>query len=77
MQKVINKTVYDTDTATKIGAKCVGEFGQPDGYEEQLLMTEGGLFFIYGVGGPQSIYAEPTIKRASKMSADEWKAQNM
>lgn len=76
MKVILNKKTYDTDNSTLLGSKCVGEFGQPDGYEEQLFVTKDGYFFLYGVGGPDSSYAKPTIKRASKNTADAWKKDN-
>jgi len=77
MIAIISKKTYDTDVDTKVGSKFVGEFGQPDGYEEHLFVTAGGNHFIYGVGGPSSPYAEPTIKKALKKEAEAWKKENM
>ncbi|MCL1844794.1 MAG: hypothetical protein FWF77_02710 [Defluviitaleaceae bacterium] len=76
MKAVINKKTYDTDVDTKLGTKCVGAFGQADGYEEHLYVTSGGNHFFYGVGGPESPYAEPTINRALKKEAVAWKKEN-
>ncbi|MCL2356438.1 MAG: hypothetical protein FWC70_04645 [Defluviitaleaceae bacterium] len=76
MKTIISKKTYDTEDSAKIGSKCVGDFGQPDGYEEQLFETKDGFFFLYGVGGENSPYAKPAIKRASKKVADAWRAEN-
>ncbi|MCL1883537.1 MAG: hypothetical protein FWF81_07285 [Defluviitaleaceae bacterium] len=76
MKAVIRKINYDTDTATLVGKKCVGAFGQSDGYEEQLLVMKTGHFFLYGVGGESSPYNEPKIKPISKARVDDWKQEN-
>ncbi|MCL1861993.1 MAG: hypothetical protein FWF78_00315 [Defluviitaleaceae bacterium] len=76
MQAIIRKKTYDTDDATKLGTKCAGEFGSPEGYEEQLFVTKEGNHFFYGVGGSSSPYAEPAIKTATKKVADAWKKEN-
>jgi len=76
MKAVIRKINYDTDSATFVGKKCFGEFGQADGFEEQLLIAESGHLFLYGVGGADSPYAEPKIKPISKDKAAEWKKEN-
>ncbi|MCL1878065.1 MAG: hypothetical protein FWF80_04340 [Defluviitaleaceae bacterium] len=76
MKAIINRKAYDTEDATKLGTKCIGEFGQADGYEESLYVTAGGDHFFYGVGGLDSPYAEPAIKRALKKEAVAWKKEN-
>jgi hypothetical protein len=76
MKTVVRKINYDTDIATLVGKKCFGEFGQSNGYEEQLMLMESGHLFIYGVGGEDSPYAEPKIKPTSKDKAAEWKKAN-
>ena len=77
MQKKIGRGVYDTADATKLGSKTIGEFGQPDGYEEQLYITEKGKHFLYGVGGPNSPYPKENIKTITDEQADEWKRENI
>ena len=76
MKKTINRVVCDTETATQLGVKCVGEFGMADGYEEKLFVSKTGKFFVYGVGGAESIYAEPDIKVLKPEEADAWKKEN-
>ncbi len=71
MQKTICKKVYDTETSTLIKKVTFGSFGDPNGYEESLYQTEGGLFFLYVNGGESSKYAKEDIVR---MSADKKKA---
>jgi len=72
----INKITYDTDSSMNLGRKYVGEFGQPDGYEEQLFATNTVQLFFYGIGGPDSPYAEPTIKKATTKEVEAWKNEN-
>lgn len=56
--------VCDTEKSTEVAGSHVtfGEYGDPDGYEETTYETRTGVRFIYGVGGPESPYPEPTIK---------------
>lgn len=76
MKKVICKVEYDTETAELIEKRTFGSFGDPAGYEETLYKTEGGKFFLYSFGGPESAYAVESIKRVSAAKADEWLAAN-
>ena len=77
MKKRIDKTLCDTETATKIGVKYVGEFGQSDGYEEQLFITRSKKHFMYGNGGPESKYTKPNIVLATDEEAEAWKKENV
>ena len=77
MRKKINGKLCDTETATNLGTKYVGEFGQPDGYEEQLFITRSKQHFLYGVGGSESKYIEPAIELVTDKEADEWKKKNI
>ncbi len=72
MKKTICKVDYDTEASELIGKKTCGTFGDPAGYEECLYKTEGGKFFLYGVGGEASLYPTETIKRMSPEKAKEW-----
>ena len=74
MKKIICKKEYDTETATLIKKYSFGELGDPAGYEESLYKTQGGKFFLYTFGGPESQYAEEGIKRMSAANADKWLA---
>ncbi len=76
MQKIICKKVYDTETATLIKKVTVGSFGDPDGYEESLYQTEGGLFFLYVNGGESSKYAKEDIVRMSADKKNAWLKAN-
>lgn len=72
MQKIIRKKVYDTETATEIAKKICGEFGDPAGYEEILYQAPEGHFFVYGIGGEASPYAQEKIACISKEKAAVW-----
>jgi len=72
MKKIIKRKIYDTDTSKQLAFKNIGEFGEPNGYEERLYITKRGLYFIFGQGGPESPYPEPDIKAAAKEDADKW-----
>ena len=58
MKKVINQRRYDTDTAKLIGSADWGMPGDFRHWEEDLYQKKTGEFFIHGVGGPASKYAE-------------------
>ena len=75
MRKIINRRVYDTDTAKQLSFKYVGKFGETHGYEERMYLTEKGLYFIFGVGGSDSPYPKESIKPITKEQADEWAAE--
>ena len=76
MQKIICKKLYDTDTATAVKKKVYGSFGDPEGYEEILFVTEENNYFLYTRGGDKSKYPKEDIKRMSKATAEEWKKEN-
>ena len=75
MKRTLRGIVCDTKTATQIGVRHVGEFGQADGYEEQLFVTNTRTkhHFIYGIGGPESPYKSPKIKLLTNDKVEEWK----
>lgn len=73
MKKIICKVEYDTETATLIKKHTYGAFGDIDGYEESLYVTENGKYFLYVNGGEDSIYPTENIKRMSTEKADEWR----
>lgn len=58
MKKIISGKIYDTDTATNLGAwwssSDVRDFSH---VEETLYRKRTGEFFLFGVGGPMSKYA--------------------
>jgi len=59
MKKVIDKKLYDTETADKIAAWDNGH-GTTDGHyiSEDLYRTKKGNWFLHGEGGGLSSYAE-------------------
>lgn len=59
MKKVINRKVYDTDTAQLVGEweNGVGR-GDFSYTKEALYKKKTGEYFLYGYGGPASAYAE-------------------
>ena len=73
MKKIICKVEYDTEASTIVEKRTFGNFGDTDGYEETLYVTDSGKYFIYTNGGVDSIYPEENIKRLSAAKAEEWK----
>jgi hypothetical protein len=76
MRKRIDGKYCDTETATNLGTKYVGEFGQADGYEEALYVTKTKQHFIYGIGGAESKYTEPAIELCTEKQANDWLKAN-
>ena len=72
MKKIICKKEYDTETATLIKKYTYSYFGDPNGYEEILFQTPGGLYFVYVSGGENSPYPTEDIQRVAKAKVDEW-----
>lgn len=72
MEKVIRKRLYSTEKATLVAKNYVGSWGDPSGYEERLYQTEDGFFFLYGIGGCDSIYPSEKITPVSKVNAEAW-----
>ena len=69
------KHVYDTEKAEALGSCAFSYFGDPAGYEETLFKTKGGLYFLCGVGGEESPYAEgEDIRPISEADAEAWLA---
>lgn len=58
MKKIINKKVYDTNTAELLhkwdNGRSQGDFSR---YAESLYKTKSGAYFVYGEGGAESKYA--------------------
>ena len=76
MKKILCKVEYDTEASTQVAKFTEGQFGEPAGYEETLYVTEGGKYFLYTFGGPESKYAVEAIKRMSAATAEAWLAEN-
>ncbi|KAJ49379.1 hypothetical protein BD780_003494 [Clostridium tetanomorphum] len=86
MKKVINKKVYNTETAELI-AKCGNGLGSSDFRYlfEELYRTKKGQYFLYGEGGPMTKYSESagnsswgisTIIPLTDEEAYEWLEEN-
>lgn len=59
MKKVINKKLYNTETAERVGCWGNGHYTNDFGYcSEDLYRTKSGNFFLHGEGGPLSKYAQ-------------------
>ena len=80
MKKVINSTLYNTETARKLGNWDNGRYGSFGYCKETLYRTKSGKYFIHGegqtvviLGRSAPIYGEterrsspaPTMKRAN------------
>ena len=59
-----------------IKKNAVGNFGDANGYEETLYVTEKGNYFIYVNGGAESPYPTEDIKRLAKNKVDAWVADH-
>lgn len=58
MKKIINNKRYDTETAKLLGEDSYSNWGDFHFWEESLFQKRTGEFFLHGVGGPASKYAE-------------------
>ncbi len=76
MKEKVGSTVYDTETAVKLGAFSVGIYGDPTGYEEQLYQTRQRRYFLYGVGGAESKYPEEKILPITAAEAKKWLSEH-
>jgi len=76
MKKIIGKREYETDTSTVVKKITIGNFGDIDGYEENLYQTKSGSYFLYVIGGEASPYPKENIKSISKAKAEEWLQQH-
>lgn len=74
MKTTIRKKLYDTDTATLLGSRISGSFGDPAGFEERLYETPEGFCFLYGNGGEASPYPTEQIRSISKVNSQKWLA---
>lgn len=76
MIKIICKKEYDTEKSEFVQKHTVGFYGDPNGYEECLFKTTGGLYFLYVNGGSTSPYPQPDIIRLAKNKVNEWLSFN-
>lgn len=59
MKKIINGRLYDTGTAKALGEwSSMADVRNFHWYKEQLFRKRTGEYFLYGIGGPMSRYAE-------------------
>mgnify|MGYP000062577045 CR=1 FL=1 len=57
MNRVIGGKMYDTKTAKCVGTYSYGDPNEPEHYTESLYQKRTGEFFLYGEGGPESLYS--------------------
>lgn len=76
MKKIIKKTTYNTETSELLNSKSFGNFGDESGYEEKLYVTKKGAYFLYCIGGSDSIYPEEQITPLSKEEKENWEHSN-
>lgn len=57
MKKRIDTLMYDTDTAKKMGEYCSGPADDFNYTHEILYKKRTGEFFLWGEGGPESVYS--------------------
>ena len=72
MKRIVCKKEYNTEKSKLLKKHTVGFYGDKNGYEESLYMTEDGRYFLYVNGGENSPYPSENIKRLSAKSADSW-----
>ena len=72
MKKIICKKEYDTETAEIVKKYTYGFYGDPNGYEETLYKTPGGLYFLYVNGGTSSRFPHEDILRLAKTKVNDW-----
>lgn len=65
MKKIIDRKLYDTDTAKEIASYSYGYYGDFSYIDETLYRKKTGEFFLYGSGGPMTKYSE-------QRSSNEW-----
>lgn len=58
MKRIINGKRYDTETAEELASYSYSNRGDFNYFRETLYRKRTGEFFIYGVGGPASKYAQ-------------------
>jgi hypothetical protein len=86
MKKIINKKMYNTETAIEVATSGNGlpssELGS---YSEALFVTKKGVYFLWGEGGPMSKYVisfgndlcgSEDIQALTKEAAYNWLEEN-
>lgn len=59
MRTIINRKVYDTNTADEIADYSSGYINDFRYYKESLYKTKNGRWFLCGEGGAMSKYSQP------------------
>lgn len=59
MKKIIDRKIYNTETAELISSRNNGYYNNFKYEEENLYRTKKGVFFLHAEGGPMSKYAKP------------------
>ena len=82
MRKIINRKMYNTETATRLGIYHICRHGRFNYCKEALYQKKNGEFFLMGKGGAASKYGEQvgtnewssgaTIIPYSKEEAKDW-----
>lgn len=58
MKKIINRKLYNTDTARSIGSDFYGAYRRDlDFWSEELFQKKTGEYFLHGEGGPMTKYS--------------------
>lgn len=70
MKKVINGSLYNTDTARLLGEWDNRRYGSLDFCGERLYRTKSGKYFLHGEGGAMS-------KFARSCGSDQWSSGEM
>ncbi len=76
MEKIICKKAYNTEKSSIVKKITFGNYGDANGYEETLYLTEDGSYFLYTNGGAESKYTKEDITRKSKAAAEKWLEEN-
>lgn len=72
IKKRIGRKVYRTDKSKYIGTNTKGDFGDPNGFEEQMFKKGDGDFFLVVQGGENSQYSDTDILPLELDDAKEW-----
>lgn len=60
MKAIIDRKIYNTETAEVVHTDGQGYASDFHHWQETLYRATNGTFFLYGIGGPMSKYAEST-----------------
>ncbi|MFQ9706048.1 MAG: hypothetical protein ACLRX6_03035 [Limosilactobacillus pontis] len=71
MKKIIKGKLYNTDSAKKMASYEFSSVNQNDHYIEELYRKRTGEYFLHGVGGPGSPYAQSAYRDDSALMGGE------